>query len=148
MDEELTSPSLRDAKKNKRGQHVKQAMVGPSVDEPLSVSLSFFSRRGGAPQSVTSSNAPAFQPLNLSLFLSRLVVFRASNSLEAVVLLVQTSSAAVVDEHVQEHHRSLSLCLSVSSAPGAPRLRPRVRSRPGSALFLGSGQFSNHFRKS
>ena len=86
-------------------------MIGPSVDEPLSVSLSVFSRWGGAPQSVTPSNAPPFS-LYLSLSLSRLVVFRAPNSLEAVILLVQPSSADVVDEHVQEHHRSLFLCLA------------------------------------
>ena len=89
-------------------------MVGPSVDEPLSVSLSVFSRWGGAPQSVTPSNASLYLSLDLSFFDA------ASNSLEGVVLLVQPSSAAVVDEHVQEHHRSLAL--SVSRAPGAPRL--------------------------
>ena len=111
MDDDLvfSPPSLQEAKKNKRGQHVKQAMINRSVgrfDESLS--LSVFSRWGGAPQSVTPSNAP---PFSLSLSSSR---FSRPNLLEAVILLVQPSSAAVVDEHVQEHHRFLSLCLCLA----------------------------------
>ena len=147
MDEELTSPSLRDAKKEIRSQHIKQSMVGRSVDEPLSVSLSLFSRRGGAPQSVTPSNVPP---------LSRLLVFRAPNSLEAVVLLVQPSSAAVVDEHVQEHHRFLclartrqALLVSVlvfgrARVPpyfGAlPSFQPKMRDAQRSRMTAGGGR--------
>ena len=142
MDDDLvfSPPSLQDAKKNRRGQHVKQAMIGPSVDEPLSVSLSVFSRWGGAPQSVTPSNAPPFS-LSLSLSLSRLVVFRASNSLEGVVLLVQPSSAAVVDEHVQEHHRFLSL--SVCRARARRSSTPSRAVAPGFRLILALPSFSN-----
>ena len=77
------------------------------------MSLSFsLSSRVVAELRVTLSNAS----------LSRLLVFRASNSLEAVILLVQPSSAAIVDEHVQEHHRFLSFSLSLARAPGATRL--------------------------
>ena len=100
-------PVLAARRERKRGQQSKQALIGRS--EP-----------------------PGAQPRQRNAYLSP----TRPNLLEAVILLVQPSSAAVVDEHVQEHHRYLSLCLSVSSAPGAPRLR-LVFGRARVPLILG-----------
>ena len=119
-----SSPRPRcETQRREQKKSANQATDGRSMNLSFSISLSLFLlASGGAPRSVPPGNAP-----HLSISLS--LVFRVPNSLEAVVLLVQTSPAAPVDEHVQKNHRFLSVSLSRprqarSSSPSRGRSRP------------------------